>query len=138
MTRTSPAATILESRGIAKPRGKYVVAELVIPGKLCSRYLKTTPEKIAELNVKKNLIGSVLAGSTRSANAHFANMLLAVYLATGQDAANIVEGSQGFVHAEPRTGSGDVPSPKPAAGRRRSQLRPRHPQAQEAVRGGRG
>ena len=83
-------------------RGKYVVAELVIPGKLCARYLKTTPEKIAELNVKKNLIGTMLAGGTRSANAHFANMLLAVYLATGQDAANIVEGSQGFVHAEPR------------------------------------
>lgn len=88
-------------------RGKYVVAELVIPGKLCSRYLKTTPEKIAELNVKKNLIGTMLAGGVRSANAHFANMLLAVYLATGQDAANIVEGSQGFVHAEAR--SGDIP-----------------------------
>ncbi len=27
-------------------------------------------------------------------------MLLAFYLATGQDAANIVEGSQGIVHAE--------------------------------------
>jgi hydroxymethylglutaryl-CoA reductase (NADPH) len=29
-------------------------------------------------------------------------MLLAFYLATGQDAANIVEGSQGVVHAEVR------------------------------------
>jgi hydroxymethylglutaryl-CoA reductase (NADPH) len=38
----------------------------------------------------------------RTANAHFANVLLAVYLATGQDAANIVEGSQGMVHAECR------------------------------------
>ena len=37
-----------------------------------------------------------------SANAHFANMLLGFYLATGQDAANIVEGSQGIVHAEVR------------------------------------
>ena len=27
-------------------------------------------------------------------------MLLAFYLATGQDAANIIEGSQGIVHAE--------------------------------------
>lgn len=83
-------------------RGKYVVAELTIPGKLCARYLKTTPEKIADLNVKKNLIGTMLAGGVRTANAHFANMLLAFYLATGQDAANIVEGSQGFVHAEAR------------------------------------
>ncbi len=107
-------------------RGKYVVAELTVPGKICARYLKTTPEKIAELNVKKNLIGTMLAGGTRSANAHFANMLLAVYLATGQDAANIVEGSQGFVHAEPRPSEawsdGGSPSPEEdvTAGRRHS------------------
>ena len=44
-------------------------------------------------------LGSAAAGSLRSANAHFANMLLAFYLATGQDAANIVEGSQGFTYA---------------------------------------
>ena len=31
---------------------------------------------------------------------HIANILLATYLATGQDAANIVEGSQAIVHAE--------------------------------------
>lgn len=85
-------------------RGKYVVTEIDIPDEICARYLKTTPAKVAELNVKKNLIGTMLAGGLRSANAHFANMLLAFYLATGQDAANIVEGSQGFVHAEPRNG----------------------------------
>ena len=83
-------------------RGKYVVTELVVPEKICRRYLKTTPAKIVELNIKKNLIGSIISGSVRSANAHFANMLLGFYLATGQDAANIVEGSQGFVHAELR------------------------------------
>jgi hydroxymethylglutaryl-CoA reductase (NADPH) len=85
-------------------RGKNVVAELVVPRKVCARFLKTTPEKIAELNVKKNLLGTLAAGGLRAANAHFANMLLAFYLATGQDAANIVEGSQGFTHAEPRGG----------------------------------
>ena len=81
-------------------RGRYVVAEAVIGRALCSKLLRTTPEKIAEINLKKNLIGTMLAGGLRSANAHFANMLLGFYLATGQDAANIVEGSQGFVHAE--------------------------------------
>ena len=83
-------------------RGKYVVAETLIPRRLVERYLHTTPEKIAELNLRKNWIGTSLAGGLRSANAHFANMLLAFYLATGQDAANIVEGSQGFVLAEAR------------------------------------
>ena len=81
-------------------RGKHVIAEVRIPKKLCLRFLKTTPEKIVNLNMKKNLIGSALAGSLHSANAHFANILLALYLATGQDAANIIEGSQGIVHTE--------------------------------------
>ena len=83
-------------------RGKYVVAELLVPRDICLVKLKTTPEKIVALNIKKNLIGTILSGGVRTANAHFANMLLAFYLATGQDAANIVEGSQGIVHAEVR------------------------------------
>lgn len=83
-------------------RGKYVIAEVTIPATLCRRYLKTTPEKIVQLHVKKNLMGNIIAGGLRTANAHFANMLLGFYLATGQDVANIVEGSQGQVHAELR------------------------------------
>jgi hydroxymethylglutaryl-CoA reductase (NADPH) len=83
-------------------RGKYVVADLTISRDLCRRLLKTTPEKVVALHIKKNLIGTLLAGGLRSANAHFANMLLGFYLATGQDAANIIEGSQGLVHAEVR------------------------------------
>lgn len=83
-------------------RGKNVVAEVTISRQYCRRFLKTTPEKITELNIKKNLLGSIISGGLRTANAHFANMLLGFYLATGQDAANIVEGSQGVVHAEVR------------------------------------
>ncbi|MBT3146838.1 hydroxymethylglutaryl-CoA reductase [Neptunomonas phycophila] len=85
-------------------RGKNVISEIVIPRELCERRLLTTPEKIVDLNIKKNLIGTMIAGGLRSANAHYANMLLAFYLATGQDAANIIEGSQGVVHAEVRDG----------------------------------
>jgi hydroxymethylglutaryl-CoA reductase (NADPH) len=85
-------------------RGKYVVAELTVPRELCERKLLTTPEKVVDLNIKKNLLGTLMAGGLRSANAHFANMLLGFYLATGQDAANIIEGSQGMVHAEVKAG----------------------------------
>jgi len=85
-------------------RGKYIVSEILIPRELCERRLKSTPEKIVDLNIKKNLIGTMVAGGLRSANAHYANMLLAFYLATGQDAANIIEASQGIVHAEVRDG----------------------------------
>lgn len=83
-------------------RGKNVVAEVTISRPLCRQFLKTTPEKIVNLNIKKNLLGNIVSGGLRTANAHFANMLLGFYLATGQDAANIVEGSQGIVHAELR------------------------------------
>lgn len=85
-------------------RGKNVVTEITIPRAVCVKHLRTTPEQVVDLNVKKNLIGTMLAGGLRSANAHYANMLLAFYLATGQDAANIIEGSQGIVHAEVRDG----------------------------------
>lgn len=81
-------------------RGKNVIAEVTISRELCTRLLKTTPEKIVDINLKKNLLGNIIAGGLRTANAHFANMLLGFYLATGQDAANIIEGSQGVVHAE--------------------------------------
>jgi len=83
-------------------RGKYVIAEVVINSDICRRYLKTTPEKIHALNIKKNMMGNILSGGLRTANAHFANMLLGFYLATGQDAANIIEGSQGMVYTEVR------------------------------------
>ena len=81
-------------------RGKNVIAEIVISRQTCNEILHTTPEKIVELNIKKNLIGSTLAGSLCSANAHYANMLASIYLPLGQDIANIVEGSQGITHCE--------------------------------------
>jgi hydroxymethylglutaryl-CoA reductase (NADPH) len=83
-------------------RGRSVVAEMTIPGEVCRHQLRADPAQLAALCLRKNWIGSNLAGGVRTANAHAANMLLAFYLATGQDAANIVEGSQAFTHAELR------------------------------------
>ncbi|MFF2654155.1 hydroxymethylglutaryl-CoA reductase [Streptomyces sp. NPDC058045] len=85
-------------------RGKNVVTELLVPRAVVEDMLHTTAAKIAQLNVRKNMLGTLLAGGIRSANAHYANMLLGFYLATGQDAANIVEGSQGVTVAEDRDG----------------------------------
>ena len=86
-------------------RGKRVCADVIISKNICESILKTSPEKIVELNIKKNLIGSIIAGSVRSGNAHYANILAAVFLATGQDVANIVEASQGITFAEVRNDS---------------------------------
>ncbi|MCT9820237.1 hydroxymethylglutaryl-CoA reductase [Microbacterium sp. W1N] len=88
-------------------RGRSVIAEILIPAALVDEQLRSTAARIVELNTRKNLVGSTIAGALRSANAHYANMLLAFYLATGQDAANIVEGSQGITYAEVR-GDGDL------------------------------
>ncbi|KAL7320054.1 3-hydroxy-3-methylglutaryl-coenzyme A (HMG-CoA) reductase isozyme [Mucor circinelloides] len=74
-------------------RGKSVVAEAVIPGAVVEKVLKTTVAALVELNISKNLIGSAMAGSVGGFNAHAANILTAVYLATGQDPAQNVESS---------------------------------------------
>ena len=86
-------------------RGKHIISEIMLSRKVVEEVLKTTPEKIVELNIKKNLLGSIMAGSIHSANAHYANMLVACYLATGQDGANVVEGSQGITFAEVKDGN---------------------------------
>ena len=80
-------------------RGKTVIAEAVIPREIVERKLKTTPELIAEVNYRKNLVGSAQAGSY-GFNAHFGNVVGAIFLATGQDEAQITEGSHGITLAE--------------------------------------
>ncbi|GAA5907481.1 hypothetical protein JCM6882_003872 [Rhodosporidiobolus microsporus] len=74
-------------------RGKSVVAEGIIPGEAVKSILKTTVDALVQLNVTKNLIGSSMAGSIGGNNAHAANILTAIYLATGQDPAQNVESS---------------------------------------------
>lgn len=79
-------------------RGKSITAEIVVPKNIVKNKLKTTPEAIVEVNTAKNLIGSAVSGSM-GFNAHYANMIGAIFLATGQDEAHIVEGSIGITTA---------------------------------------
>lgn len=75
-------------------RGKSVVAEAIVPGNIIKSVLKSSVEAMVDLNIQKNLIGSAMAGSIGGFNAHAANTLTAIYLATGQDPAQNVESSQ--------------------------------------------
>jgi hydroxymethylglutaryl-CoA reductase (NADPH) len=84
-------------------RGKSVIAETLIREASVRDTLKTTAQRIVRVNSIKNQTGSALAGSN-SQNAHFANILAASFIATGQDVAQIVESSQGFTIAEERRG----------------------------------
>lgn len=72
-------------------RGKSVVAEAIIPGDVVKNVLKSDVDTLVELNVNKNLIGSAMAGSVGGFNAHAANIVAAIFLATGQDPAQVVE-----------------------------------------------
>ncbi|KAH7101425.1 hydroxymethylglutaryl-coenzyme A reductase-domain-containing protein [Auriculariales sp. MPI-PUGE-AT-0066] len=82
-------------------RGKSVVAEAVVPGKIVKTVLKTTVAALCNLNIKKNLIGSAMAGSIGGFNAHASNILTAMFLATGQDPAQNVESSMCMTLMEP-------------------------------------
>lgn len=74
-------------------RGKSVVAEAIIPGDVVRSVLKSDVDALVELNISKNLIGSAMAGSIGGFNAHAANIVTAIFLATGQDPAQNVESS---------------------------------------------
>lgn len=80
-------------------RGKQVWAEAVIKKKIIREVLKTTAEKIEAMVIKKCYLGSIMAGSL-AFNAHFSNLISALFLATGQDMAHLVEGSLGITTAE--------------------------------------
>ncbi|EIN08882.1 hypothetical protein PUNSTDRAFT_86951 [Punctularia strigosozonata HHB-11173 SS5] len=89
-------------------RGKSIVAEAVIPGKIVKSVLKTSVDALCNLNTKKNLVGSAMAGSIGGFNAHAANILTAVFLATGQDPAQNVESSQCITLMEPTNKGEDL------------------------------
>ncbi len=74
-------------------RGKSVVAEAIIPASVVQSVLKTDVDSLVELNISKNLIGSAMAGSIGGFNAHAANIVTAMFIATGQDPAQNIESS---------------------------------------------
>ncbi len=84
-------------------RGKTVVAEAVLSEAVLSNVLHTTADRINDVNIRKNWLGSARAGSMQF-NAHFANIVAAAFIAMGQDLAQVVESSSGYTATEPRGG----------------------------------
>jgi hydroxymethylglutaryl-CoA reductase (NADPH) len=73
-------------------RGRSVVAGIALSDDLITRVFKTDARTMVEVNYRKNLIGSARAGST-GFNAHAANIVAAMFIACGQDAAHAIDGS---------------------------------------------
>ena len=81
-----------------KTRGKKVVAEITLPKKLMEEVLNISSEKLFKLR-QLSTMGAIMSGSV-SNGAHIANGLTAMFIATGQDVANIAESSAGYHFGE--------------------------------------
>ncbi|HVQ35293.1 MAG TPA: hydroxymethylglutaryl-CoA reductase (NADPH) [Candidatus Bathyarchaeia archaeon] len=95
------AASVNFSEG----RGKRIHAEIVLDANVLRDALKTDAASLVEVQYRKNLLGSIAAGAM-GYNAHFANVLSAFFLATGQDPAHVVGGSTGVTCIEARENGG--------------------------------
>lgn len=80
-------------------RGKTVQAEVILERKLIVDILKTTPEAMEEVVYRKIYLGTGQAAAY-GLNSQVANILAAMFIATGQDPAQVVEGSMGIVSSE--------------------------------------
>jgi hydroxymethylglutaryl-CoA reductase (NADPH) len=89
-------------------RGKSIVCEAVITEEVVKKVLKTTVPALLELNMLKNLTGSAMAGAMGGFNAHAANIVSAVFIATGQDPAQNVESSHCLTMMEGVNGGKDL------------------------------
>ena len=79
-------------------KGKKVVAGVRIPPRIARAYLHTTPAGIADL-WQRTVIGHLQAG-TLGYNGHFANGLTALFIACGQDVANVANSAVGITAFE--------------------------------------
>jgi hydroxymethylglutaryl-CoA reductase (NADPH) len=83
---------------ILDTRGKRVTAEATIPADLIREVMRTTPEQMFRARQLSNL-GGLMSGVNNNGN-HSANGIAAMFVATGQDVANLAESSAGLVYAE--------------------------------------
>jgi hydroxymethylglutaryl-CoA reductase (NADPH) len=82
-------------------RGKRLFAEVSLDRHILEKVLKTNARALVEVQYRKNLLGSIAAGSM-GFNAHYANMLSAFFIATGQDPAQVAESAVGVTCIESR------------------------------------
>lgn len=88
--------------GLLTGRGAKVVASATLPAELVKRRLHCTVEQMLDYGRVANL-GSLLSGQLGT-QAHYANALAALFIATGQDAACVAESATGFTRMEDRGG----------------------------------
>jgi len=83
---------------VLRGRGKRVVAEARLPAVLLETQMGVTPAQLFRMR-QVSQAGGVLAGSANF-GAHAANGLAALFIATGQDAANVAESHTAITYSQ--------------------------------------
>jgi hydroxymethylglutaryl-CoA reductase (NADPH) len=83
---------------VLRTRGKRVVAEATISAALIEKHMHTTGEKLFRARQVSNL-GGFMSGVNNN-GLHSANGIAALFIATGQDAANVAESSAALGFSE--------------------------------------
>lgn len=83
---------------IMRTRGKRVTAECTIPRNVLIEHMRVEPESLVYHSGVAN-VGSFLSGANNN-GAHSANGITAIFIATGQDVANVSESSAGILYSE--------------------------------------
>jgi hydroxymethylglutaryl-CoA reductase (NADPH) len=81
-----------------RTRGKRVTAEATIPRDVLKRHLRVEPEQLAHHYGVAN-VGAFLSGANNN-GAQSANGITAMFIATGQDVANVAESSAAVLYSE--------------------------------------
>jgi hydroxymethylglutaryl-CoA reductase (NADPH) len=83
---------------IMRTRGKRVTAECVVPRSILLEHMRVEPESLAH-HWGVSSIGAFLSGANNN-GAHSPNGITAMFIATGQDVANVAESSAGILYTE--------------------------------------
>jgi hydroxymethylglutaryl-CoA reductase (NADPH) len=83
---------------VMRTRGRRVVAEARLPRELLERHLRVEPETlVSHYNVAN--VGAFLSGANNN-GCQSPNAITAMFIATGQDVANVAESSAGIFYCE--------------------------------------
>jgi hydroxymethylglutaryl-CoA reductase (NADPH) len=83
---------------VMQTRGKRVTAEATIPRQVLGAIMKVTPEGLVRHGMVAN-VGAFLSGAVNN-GLQSANGITAMFIACGQDAANVAESSAAVIHSE--------------------------------------
>jgi len=83
---------------IMRTRGKRVTAEVTVPRDVLIQQMRVEPESLVYHHGVAN-VGAFISGANNN-GAHSANGITAMFIATGQDVANVAESSAAILYAE--------------------------------------